>query len=132
MKIKSKQYAQAFFESLIANPGQEKKLAASFAALLVKNDQVASLSAILECFDVLWRKKQGIVAAEIVSARQLSPGTLAELKAFIVARVSEKQVEMTERIDKKLIGGAVLRYDGRLLDLSLRNKIDKLKKDLVG
>ena len=132
MRIKPKQYAQAFFESLIKAPGQEKVIIASFASLLFKNGQSSSLAEILEYFDVLWQKHYGVVSAEIVSARPLSPEILSELKSFIVQRVKAEEVEVAEKIDKSLIGGTVLRYGGRLLDLSLRNKIDKLKNDLVG
>lgn len=132
MRIKPRQYAQAFFESLISAPGQEKAMATSFASLLFKNGQISSLAEILECFDILWQKHYGVVSAEIVSARPLSPEILSELKIFIVERVKAEELKIEEKIDKSLIGGTVLRYGGRLLDLSLRNKIDKLKNDLVG
>ncbi|MFA5247790.1 MAG: ATP synthase F1 subunit delta [Patescibacteria group bacterium] len=130
MKIAPKQYATALLESLDENSGKKKEVAARFAESLIDDGQISKLKEIMEIFDDLWNKKNDLVKAEIISANSLSKEMQKSLKDLLTKISGGNKVEVTEKIDKHLLGGTILRYGDRILDLSLKNKIEKLKEDL--
>lgn len=130
MKFNSKQYATALLESLEENNSQEKEVAKKFALALISAGQVSRLKEILEIFEKIWNKKNNTIKAEISSANDLSAETVKALKEMIKEKSSGAKVEIDQKIDKSLLGGVVLHYGDKVLDLSLKNRLGKLKEEL--
>ena len=64
---------------------------------------------------------------------------MANIKPAEVSKILKQQlegvqtgVELEENIDSALIGGFILRVDDNYIDASVRNKLRKIKKELVG
>jgi F-type H+-transporting ATPase subunit delta len=132
MKVSAKQYATVLLESLEGK--DEKQIGETlkkFAAVLRANNHLSLLGGIIRFFNEAWDKKNNTVEAEIVTARIISKEAIAELEKFIKARAGSDKVEMSETIDPSLLGGVVLRYGNKSLDLSLKDKLVKLKESLV-
>lgn len=74
------------------------------------------------------------VTKEIVTATLVTPsgsaGALAEHVQKALSAQLGQPVELTERADPTLLGGAVLRYGDRQLDLSIRGGLDQLSSRL--
>jgi F-type H+-transporting ATPase subunit delta len=130
MKINSKQYAVALLESLEENKDNEKEVAKKFAAALISAGQVSRWPEIMEIFEKIWNKKNNIVKADIFSANSLSAETINVLKEMIKEKSSGIEIKIEQKVDKSLLGGVVLHYGDKVLDLSLKNKIEKLKEEL--
>jgi F-type H+-transporting ATPase subunit delta len=130
MKITAKQYAQGLFESLLDNKGKEEKAIANFAKILFANNQVSKLEEIIEHFNIFWNEYNGVIDGEIISARMLDEDLLKKLEKFISYRTGGKKIIIKEKIDQNIIGGVILRYGDRSLDLSLRTKLNNLKEEL--
>jgi len=132
MKITAKQYATVLLESLEdKNEKQAGEIIKKFADVLRANNHLSLLGGIIRFFNEAWDKKNNTVEAEIVTARVISKQAIAELEKFIKSRAGSDKVEMSEKIDPSLLGGVVLRYGNKSLDLSLKTKLADLKRQIV-
>jgi F-type H+-transporting ATPase subunit delta len=132
MKITAKQYATVLLESLSdKNEKETGEVLKKFADVLRANNHLSLLGGIIRFFNEAWDKKNNTVEAEIVTARKIGAPAIAELGKFIKARAGSEDVEMSEKIDSSLLGGVVLRYGNKSLDLSLKNKLAELKRQIV-
>jgi F-type H+-transporting ATPase subunit delta len=71
------------------------------------------------------------VEAEAVSAFPMEDGETRALSAA-VGRVLGKQVELREHVDPSLMGGLLLRMEGRVYDGSVRARLRALRERLAG
>ena len=98
--------------------------------LLAQRGRLTSLPAVERQFTRLVDRERGIVPATVSSAMPLEP---AELEA-IAARVREltgSHVEITATVDPELIGGLTVRVGDRLIDASVRGRLERLRDRLV-
>jgi F-type H+-transporting ATPase subunit delta len=98
--------------------------------LFVRRDKLDLLPAVAAEFKALLNRRQGIVPAVVTSA---SPLTAAEDAAvrLKVARIAGAQVDLSTRVDPALIGGLTVRIGDRLIDASVRGRLERLREDLL-
>jgi len=132
MKIRPKQYAQALLDSVLANPGKEKEIVKRFSLLLSEKGQLSRLAAIIECFESIWNDRFAVSDVEISSARPLSDEVYKLLIDKAAAMAGAERAEVVKRIDPSLLGGAILRYRDKILDISLYTKFEHLKDIIKG
>lgn len=132
MKINSQQYALALFELVKDKKGQElKKIVANFARLLTeRNDDFKAEKIALE-FENLWYKDNSIVRAEIKSVRALAPATIKILAEKLKNISKAKELDLSEKVEADIIGGAVIKYGDKILDAGLKNRLQKFKEALA-
>jgi F-type H+-transporting ATPase subunit delta len=132
MKITPKQYAQSLYESL---KGEDKKHASEivkkFFEVLVKNNNVGQMSRIIEQFAKIWNAENGIAESVVTSAKELDKETVKLLNGYIAEQTGAKEVQITEKVDKDILGGVVIRYGDQVLDGSLKTRISSLKEQMV-
>lgn len=100
------------------------------ALLLAERGRLSTLPAVAAEYKRLVDRERGIVAATVTSAIRLEP---AELEA-IGARVREMtgaQAEITAAVDPDLIGGVTVRIGDRLIDASVRGRLERLRDRIV-
>jgi F-type H+-transporting ATPase subunit delta len=95
------------------------KVAASNRRLFVVPDIIAA-------FRRLAARHRGEIAAEVTSAEPLSDGRVADLKAALKASLG-KDVDLETKVDPHLIGGLIVKVGSRMIDGSLRTKLNSLK-----
>jgi F-type H+-transporting ATPase subunit delta len=100
-------------------------------ALLVERDRIELLPLVAKAHGRLWNAQHGIVEAEVVSASSMEDWESHALSAA-VGRVLGKQVEMREHVDPGLMGGVLLRMEGRVYDGSVRARLRALRARLAG
>lgn len=108
--------ARAGIAGLVANA---IKVTAANRRLFVVPDMIAA-------FKKLAADARGEVAAEVTSAEPLSETRVAELKAALKASL-RKNVSLATVVDPSLIGGLIVRVGSRMIDGSLRTKLNSLK-----
>ena len=129
MKISAKQYARGLYESVA-----QKKAAdavANFLKLLVRNNDLKLADKIIAEFTRIWNENEGIVTAEVVSARGLDRESDTAIKNFLKEEKTAKSVELKKSIDEKLLAGFILKFDDQILDGSMKTKIGELKEEMV-
>lgn len=103
-----------------------KSLAANFFKLVARNRRLFAAPEMAVAFQRLMADHRGEVRAEVISAEKL---TAAQRKALAEAlkSVTGKDVNMHERVDASLLGGLIVQIGSRLVDASLRSKLNSLK-----
>lgn len=81
-------------------------------------------------YEKLWRLKQNIVAGTLVYAEKPDNKTLQEIKEKLSRQIGKK-LELDEKEDKSLIGGYVLQLGDKVIDGSLKGRLQSIEKALL-
>lgn len=106
-------------------------LSQRFLGILAEHRRLFALPWIAKAFAEMLAKHRGEVAAEVVSAVPLGPSELETVKKSIAGFVGQA-VTVVTRVDPTLLGGVVVRVGSRMLDASLRTKLQQLEQALKG
>jgi F-type H+-transporting ATPase subunit delta len=106
-------------------------LARKLVLLLAQKRRLFALSDVIRAFEQLLARQRGEVAAQVTSARPLSPAEADELKRVLKARLGrEPRLELS--VDPSLLGGLRLKLGSRMIDSSLRTKLEGLRAAMKG
>jgi len=131
MKISVQQYARSLYDSVFEKSEKEvKAVLKNFVALLGRNRELNRAEEIIRVFSELWNKEHGEINAVLVSARELGPTARETVTNYLKEKTSAKKISLKEEIDKKLLGGFVLKYDSKVLDGSLKTSLENLKNNI--
>ena len=108
-----------------------KSLALNFIKLAAHNRRLFVLSDMIKAYQMLVAQSKGEISAEVTSADELSTQHLAELKAAIKASVG-RDVQLSTRVDPAILGGLVVKVGSRMVDNSLKTKLQNLKIAMKG
>jgi F-type H+-transporting ATPase subunit delta len=103
--------------------------AKNFVALLAHNKRLGVIEEIREQFEARKAEEERVLDVEVVTAYELS-ARQSELLRQALARKFEREVNLTGRVDRRVIGGAVIRAGDTVIDGSLRGRLDKLAESL--
>lgn len=123
--------AQTDAVTALAGKAGLTKLTGSFLGVLARNRRLAALPQIVTAFRAMLAAKRGEVTAEVVSAVPLDPQQLAAVEAS-VKRHAGKAVRLEPRVDPGLLGGLVVRIGSRMVDASLRTRLQQLELAMRG
>lgn len=98
----------------------------NFVKVVVKNRRLFALPGMIEGFAQRVARERGEATAEITSAEPLSE-TQAEALTEALRASLGKVVALRTRVDPSLIGGLIVRVGSRMIDTSLRTKLNALK-----
>ncbi|MEO9527427.1 F0F1 ATP synthase subunit delta [Roseibium sp.] len=101
-------------------------LASNFVKLAARNRRLFVLPDMIKSFRVLLAEQRGEATAEVTSATALSDEHVAALKEALTASTG-KSVNIAATVDPALIGGLVVKVGSRMIDTSLRTKLNSLK-----
>lgn len=108
-----------------------EQLLRNFLLVLVDKGRVGELEVIAEEFERLVAEQEGVLSAELTTAIELSDDDERRLLQQIET-ASGRKVEATRHVDPELIGGIVLQVGSHRLDASVRGRLDRLRRALVG
>jgi F-type H+-transporting ATPase subunit delta len=100
--------------------------------LLVQRDRIELLPLIADAFRRLWNVQAGVVEAEAVSARELDDKEARAVADAVSRAAGGKQVDLRRSVDPALMGGVLLRMEGRVYDGSVRARLRALRERLAG
>jgi F-type H+-transporting ATPase subunit delta len=118
----------AALEDVLAGGDQ---LLRNFLLVLVDKGRIGELEVIAEEFERLVAEQEGVLSAELTTAVELSDDDERRLLQQIET-ASGRKVEATRHVDPGLIGGIVLQVGSYRLDASVRGRLDRLRRALVG
>jgi F-type H+-transporting ATPase subunit delta len=101
-------------------------LAAKFLKVVTSNRRLFAVRDIIKGFRALVARHKGEVTAEVTLAEQPSEQHLAAVKDALKA-VTKKDVRVDVKVDPSLIGGLVVKLGSRMVDTSLRTKLNAIK-----
>lgn len=111
--------------------GNVDGLTLSLVDLLVRNEREAFLADIARSFIHSTQKHKGITEAILTTAVPVNAGIKKQV-SDLVGNVFSTKVELKEIVDPAIIGGFILRVDDNYIDSSIRNKLRRVRKELLG
>jgi F-type H+-transporting ATPase subunit delta len=131
MKITGNQYARSLYDAVNGtDEATAEKVVAKFARLLLDDRADSKTNDILENFSKIWDEENKVLTAEITSARPLVESTKEEVAQYLKKKVNVAKINFTEKVDKEILGGFILRYRDMVVDGSLKNHLHNLKNKI--
>jgi F-type H+-transporting ATPase subunit delta len=107
-----------------------EKITLSLIDLVVKNGRESFLPAIARVFIHETKKHKGITESVLTTAVKVDDKIKKQI-SDLLSGIFKTKVELEENIDKDILGGFILRVDDNYIDASIRNKLRKIKKELM-
>ncbi|MGV1015457.1 MAG: F0F1 ATP synthase subunit delta [Methyloceanibacter sp.] len=101
-------------------------LTKNFLLLLAKNRRLFAIPDMISAFRAMLARERGETSASITTAAKLTDTQITALKQALTA-VLGKNVMLEERVDPALLGGLVVKIGSRMIDTSLRTRLNSLK-----
>ena len=111
--------------------GNVEKITLALIDLVVKNGREPYIPAIARVFVHETMKYKGITKSVLTTAVEVNTSVKKQI-TDLISDVFDTKVELEETIDTEIIGGFILRVDDNYIDASIRNKLRKIKKELIG
>jgi F-type H+-transporting ATPase subunit delta len=99
----------------------------NFLELLIEKHRMPAIFRIRRHYDSLWEQANHILPVQIATAVELDEGVAKELGQQI-EKTTGQRIELTASVDPDILGGIVLRVGNSILDASIRNRLENLRK----
>lgn len=132
MKISSKKYAQALFESVKGKDREGiERATRGLVKVLISRRDTNKTEKIMEHFRELWNREYGIVEAEAITAEEPRGDTSEIIQNYIFQLTGAEEVKVKNSTDKNILGGVIIRYKDKVIDASLRSRVKQLKNKMI-
>jgi F-type H+-transporting ATPase subunit delta len=102
----------------------------NFLSLLIENHRMPVIFRIRHEYERLWEEENRMLPVEITSAVELDRATTESLGRTIGERAGRK-VTLAARVDPNILGGIVVRVGNSILDASIRNRLEQLRRHVA-
>jgi ATP synthase F1 delta subunit len=102
----------------------------NFLELLAEKHRMPAIFRIRQAFDELWAKHNKRLGVTVTSAVELDPG-IVERVGEEIERQTGQNIELSSNVDPDILGGLVLRVGNMVLDASLRNRLEKMRREIA-
>jgi F-type H+-transporting ATPase subunit delta len=101
-----------------------------FLELLAERHRMPVLFRIRRAFDDLWRKENKRLPVTVTSAIDLDQEMVDDIGKKIEEQTGQR-IELSSKVDPDVLGGLVLQVGNMVLDASVRNRLEKLRKSVA-
>jgi F-type H+-transporting ATPase subunit delta len=115
----------------IAAKAKISGIALNFLKVMASNRRLAAVPGAITAFNTLVAQSKGEAAAEVTSAEALSAKQITDLKAALKSTIGS-DFALTLKVDPEILGGLIVKVGSRMLDNSLRTKLNSLKVAMKG
>ena len=116
----------------VLNKAGVDALVGKFIGVIAENGRLFALPQIIDRFLADLAAHRGEVSAEVVSAVPLDAKLEAEVKKAVSGVAGSDKISLSMRVDETLIGGIVVRIGSRMIDTSIKTKLNKLEMTMKG
>jgi F-type H+-transporting ATPase subunit delta len=102
----------------------------NFLKLLIENHRMPVIFRVRRGYEALWEEANRLLPVSVTSAVELDDETVRQLGDRI-AEQTGRHVEMTTHVDADILGGMVVRVGNSVLDASVRNRLDQLRRNVA-
>jgi len=102
----------------------------NFLELLVEKHRMPVIFRIRRRFDEMWAKENKQLDVTLTSAVELDPEVVERVRGEI-ERQTDRTVQLRTRVDENVLGGLVLQVGNMVLDASIRNRLERLRKEVA-
>jgi ATP synthase F1 delta subunit len=125
-----------YFSSAEKREGLDKAVSGAsqelvnFLELLIEKHRMPLIFRIRRQFDDLWKRERRKLDVTVTSAVELDPDVVREVGDAIEERTG-RSVELNSKVEEGILGGLVLQVGNMVLDASIRNRLEKLRKSVA-
>lgn len=102
----------------------------NFLKLLIENHRMPVIFRTRQQFERMWERENQLLPVDITSAIALDQETTENLGRTIGERAGRK-VRLAAHVDPDILGGIVLRVGNSILDASIRNRLEQLRRHVA-
>jgi ATP synthase F1 delta subunit len=102
----------------------------NFLELLVEKHRMPVIFRIRRRFDEMWAEENKQLDVTLTSAVELDPEIVEHVRGEI-ERQTDRKVQLRTRVDENVLGGLVLQVGNMVLDASIRNRLERLRKEVA-
>ncbi len=102
----------------------------NFLKLLIESHRMPVIFRIRQQFDRLWEEENKMLPVDITSAIKLDEATTESLGQRIGERAGRK-VKLAAHVDPDILGGVIIRVGNSILDASIRNRLEQLRRHVA-
>jgi F-type H+-transporting ATPase subunit delta len=110
--------------------GKVNDLSLNFLLLITENKRENYIPGIFRNLEDLYRREEGIRSAVLTSALPLSESLVLQVRKILETEF-EAKVELSQKVDNRLLGGFVIRVDDKQYDASLSTQLKKIREQLL-
>ena len=101
-----------------------------FLQLLAERHRLPAIFRIRRAYEDLWKEENRLLSVQVTSAVELDEDTLQGIGRQIEQQTG-RRVELSSNVDPDVLGGLVLRVGNMILDASVRNRLERLRKQVA-
>jgi F-type H+-transporting ATPase subunit delta len=98
--------------------------------VLVENHRLPLVPRIRREYERLWRDANDLLPVTVTSAVELDDAVVTRISEEI-GRQTGRKVELTRTVDPSIVGGFIVRVGNSILDSSIKNRLENLRKQIV-
>jgi F-type H+-transporting ATPase subunit delta len=102
----------------------------NFLELLAERHRMPALFRIRREFDAMWADENKLLPVSVTSAVELDEGIVQEIGREIQEQTG-RRVELSSNVDPNVLGGLVVRVGNLVLDATVRNRLEQLRKQVA-
>jgi ATP synthase F1 delta subunit len=102
----------------------------NFLDLVIEKQRMPEIFRIRRQFEELWKHENRRIDVTVTSAVELDPAVIGKIGEEIQRQTGE-EVDLASRVDAEILGGVVLQVGNMVLDASIRNRLEKLRKSVA-
>ena len=102
----------------------------NFLELLIEKQRMPEVFRVRRHFEELWKEENWRIEVTVTSAIELDPAVVEKVGEEIERQTGQK-VDLSSRVDGEILGGIVLQVGNMVLDASIRNRLEKLRKSVA-
>jgi F-type H+-transporting ATPase subunit delta len=113
--------------SAILDKAEITGLAANFLRVITTNRRLFAVRDMIRAYRALVAKHKGEVTAQVTVAEALNDKNFDALKSALKSVTGGKDIDMDVKVDPAIIGGLIVKVGSRMVDSSLRTKLNAIK-----
>ena len=102
----------------------------NFLEALIERHRMPAIFRIQARYEVLWEDERDLLPVEVTSAVELDKAIVSSIGDRI-GEQTKRTVELSSKVDPDILGGIVLRVGNVVLDASIRNRLEQLRKQVA-
>jgi len=102
-------------------------LAGNFIKLAAQNRRLFAVRDMIRDFRRLFARQRGVVSATLTVAETFGEAQLAAVRDALKSVTGGKEVDLAVKIEPAIIGGLIVKLGSRMVDSSLRSKLNAMK-----
>jgi F-type H+-transporting ATPase subunit delta len=122
------EYKQQFSARILSDKMGD--LTTNFLAVVIRHNRTTYLRRIIVEYNRLWDAHQGYCPVEVTVAREMNSDEVGKLSADIASAINRK-IKLKLFVNPSLIGGSVIRYDSKVIDNTVRRRLQETVETII-